>query len=45
MKNKNYVLDFAELKIIRAIGSGSAGLVHYGKYKDQDVAIKKVKAK
>lgn len=44
-KNEQYVLDFADLKIQKEIGSGSAGEVYLGAYKELIVAIKKVKAK
>lgn len=35
IKNKKFVIDFANLKLIKVIGSGSAGEVSYGKYNDQ----------
>lgn len=42
-KNKKIVIDPNQILFQKVIGSGSAGDVYIGKYKENVVAIKKVK--
>ena len=39
------IIEFGKLKLDKVIGSGSAGEVYFGNYKEESLAIKKVKTK
>ena len=43
-KNRNLIISYEDLTFIKEIGSGSAGQVYLGTYKNEQIAIKKVKA-
>ena len=44
-ENKELLIDFEELKFEKEIGSGGAGQVYLGTYKNEKIAIKRVKTK
>ena len=44
-KNPKLIISYSQLTFENVIGSGSAGDVYLGRYKNEKVAIKKVKCK
>ena len=44
-ENRDLLVDFSELKFEKEIGSGGAGQVYLGTYRNDKIAIKRVKTK